>query len=183
VRDTVFTLARESFPGVEKEKLNSWLRRGAAHRRQGAAAAPLPAEFRDLRPADVFIPHYEHLTGAVIDVTICNSFHQRFINRSPEEFDPLAPYNEAHHAKVAKHGEAVTAQGHRLLPFVMGSAGGLGEVAISVVGRLAAGYALRHGLHPSYANTLLVRRLSAVCMRAQTAAIVCRGSEGGVMGF
>ena len=105
-------------------------------------------EGQRLRPADIFIPHWEGGTHVAIDLTICHGW--QLAERLREGADPRVTREKARSflrrreaAKHANYDKACTAEGWTFKAMAMGTWGGLGPEGDRVLRRIvkrAAGW-------------------------------------------
>ena len=141
---------------------------GLAPTKEGRALIP----GTNLRPADVFIPHWAGGRDAALDVTVTHPLQDR--TRAGAATTPGYALNIAYDRKVAGAGEQCRLQGIAFIPVVAESLGGWHPVAAEQIRKLGSALARHTGQEESEAISHLVTRCSILLQRGLTAFLLNR---------
>ena len=141
---------------------------GLAPTKEGRALIP----GTNLRPADIFIPHWAGGRDAALDVTVTHPLQDR--TRAGAATTPGHAMNIAYDRKVAGAGEQCRQQGIAFIPVVAESLGGWHPVAVEQIRKLGSALARHTGQEESEAISHLTTRCSILLQRGLTAFLLNR---------
>ena len=126
----------------------------------------------NMRPADVFIPHWAGGQDAALDVTVTHPLQDR--TRAGAATTPGYALNVAYDRKVTGAGEQCRQQGIAFIPVVAESLGGWHPVAVEQIRKLGSALARHTGQEEGEAISHLVTRCSILLQRGLTAFVLNR---------
>ena len=117
----------------------------------------------DRRPADILIPHWHTGLDAALDVTITNSLQTATVEREAEQ--PGFALSFAFDRKIRGVAEDCQRQGLAFIPIVGEALGGLHDVAVANVRKLANALSLHTGQDLSEVTAQGFRRVAMLLQR------------------
>ena len=141
---------------------------GLAPTKEGRALIP----GNNMRPADVFIPHWSGGRDAALDVTVTHPLQDR--TRAGAAVTPGYAMDAAYARKVAGAGEQCRQQGIAFIPIVAESLGGWHPIAVEQIKKLGSALARHTGQEEGEAISHLVTRCSILLQRGLTAFLLNR---------
>ena len=141
---------------------------GLAPTREGRALIPGTM----MRPADVFIPHWDGGRDAALDVTVTHPLQDR--TRAGAANQPGYALNLAYDRKMAGAHEHCRQQGIAFIPVAAESLGGWHRIAVEQIKKLGSALARHTGQEEGEAISHLITRCSILLQRGLTAFLLNR---------
>lgn len=134
-----------------------------------------------VRPADLFFPHYLQNKDLCVDVTCIDSFH--YSNDIGRDFVPEEAMNFSDNHKFDKYLHACDTAGYSFLPFSVGTLGGFSASALKLIDWLAEKqHNVHRGVKTHYINWMK-QRIQFTIQQQQGAAWLRKGVANNVLLF
>jgi hypothetical protein len=129
------------------------------------------------RPADVYLPSWDHGAPAALDLAIVSPQRQGIVAQAAVTAGAAASAYASHKRSHLQTEEECAAQGVAFLPLVAETSGGWGADGLKVLRRLAKASAAKAGGDESAAVGQLLQRLCVTIRRAKARAVLRRAGH------